>query len=176
MTGRKSIPIITRVQVDLMAIPRFKTILYATDLGKNMRPVFRHAISVAEQYQAKIIMLHVAQPLGATGKAALELYSPKKGKSLEHDAMKEILEKMQKRLEKFQRDELGEDSTLVGKVVAVVGEPAEKIWKFAASEDVDLIVVGSHTGGGFGSGFLGSTARKLINMSDRPVLVVPVKK
>jgi nucleotide-binding universal stress UspA family protein len=71
---------------------------------------------------------------------------------------------------------LDKDSKLVAKIVAVVGEPAEKIWKLAAAEDADLIVVGSHTGGGFGSGFLGSTARKLINISDRPALVVPVKK
>jgi hypothetical protein len=29
-------------------LPEIKTILYATDLGRYMRPVFRHAISLAQ--------------------------------------------------------------------------------------------------------------------------------
>jgi nucleotide-binding universal stress UspA family protein len=159
-----------------MSIPTFKTLLYATDLGKHMRPAFRHAIGLAQQYQAKIIMLHVAEPLGNTGRAVLELYMPNKVANFEQNEMKEILSKMKKRLEDFNLEELGKDSKLVSNVVVVSGHPAEEIQKYAASKDVDLIVVGTHTGDGFGSGFLGSTARKLINISDRPVLVVPVKK
>lgn len=159
-----------------MSIPTFKTILYATDLGKNMRPAFRHAISIAQQYQAKIIMLHVAEPIGSTGMAVLELYVPDMSDDFEQEELHGILKRMEQRLEAFYTEELGKDSDLVSEVAVVTGRPAEEIKKFAAAHDVDLIVMGTHTSSSFGGSLLGSTARKLVNSSDRPVLVVPVGK
>jgi len=158
-----------------MSIPKYKTLLYATDLGKHMRPVFRHAISLAQHYQANIIMMHVAEPLGSTGMAVLELYMPEKIDSIHKDDMKSILSELKRRLHAFCHEELGDDSELVTIVAAVSGHPAEEIAKFATTKDVDLIVVGTHTGDKFDAVFLGSTARKLIHLSDRPVLVVPVE-
>lgn len=159
-----------------MSIPTFKTILYATDQGKRMRPVLRHAISLAQHYQAKIIMLHVTEPIGNTGMAVLELYVPDMGEDFEQEELKGILAKMEERLEKFYADELGKHADLVSDVAVVTGRPAEEINKYAAEHDVDLIVMGTHTSDSFGASLLGSTARKLVNISDRPVLIVPVKK
>lgn len=159
-----------------MSIPNYKTLLYATDMGEHMRPVFRHAISLAQKYDAKIIMMHVAEPLGHTGMAALELYMPDKMADFHKDELKNILGTMKKRLEAFYMEELGEDAHLVSDVAVLSGQPAEEIAKYAAAKDVDMIVVGTHTSEGFGSLFLGSTARKLIHVCDRPVLVVPWKK
>jgi len=159
-----------------MSIPEYKTILYATDMGQHMRPAFLHAISLAQHYQAKIIMMHVAEPLGSTGMAVLELYMEDKIDSFHKDDMKRILADMKKRLKAFHRDELGDESELVAKVAVVSGHPAEEIARYAAANDADLIVVGTHTGEKFDSVFLGSTARRLIHISDRPVLVVPVTK
>jgi nucleotide-binding universal stress UspA family protein len=159
-----------------MSIPTFKTILYATDLGKKMRPAFRHAISIAQQYDAKIIMLHVAEPLGATGQAVLGLYAPERVEDFENKELRDILDQMEVRLEQFSADELGDKADLVSSVIAVTGSPAEEINKIADAREVDLIVMGSHTIDSFGSSLLGSTARKLIHISHRPVLVVPVKK
>lgn len=158
-----------------MSIPTFKTILYATDLGKKMRPAFRHAISIAQQYQAKIIMLHVAEPLGSTGQAVLDLYAPEKVEDFETIELREILDQMEVRLEEFSADELGDKADLVSSVIAVTGNPADEINKIADDREVDLIVMGSHTNDSFGSALLGSTARKLVHISHRPVLVVPVK-
>ena len=159
-----------------MSIPVYKTLLYATDMGQYMRPVFLHAISLAQQYQANIIMMHVAEPLGSTGMAVLELYMPGKVASMQREDMKDILGDMKKRLEEFYLEELGEDSELVANVAVVSGHPAEEIVKYAAAKNADLIVVGTHTGDKIDSVFLGSTARKLIHISDLPVLVVPVNK
>jgi nucleotide-binding universal stress UspA family protein len=159
-----------------MSIPTFKTILYATDLGKNMRPAFRHAISIAQHYQARIIMLHVAEPIGSTGMAVLELYVPDMSDDFEKEELRGILKRMEQRLEDFYTEELGADSGLVADVAVVTGRPAEKIIKYAAAHDVDLIVMGTHTSPSLSGSLLGSTARKLINISDRPVLVVPVGK
>jgi nucleotide-binding universal stress UspA family protein len=54
--------------------PKITTILYATDLGEQTRPVFRQALALAKLYNAKIIMLHVVEPVGETAKAVISAY------------------------------------------------------------------------------------------------------
>ncbi len=157
-----------------MSIPTYKSILYATDLGDHMRPVFLHAIGLATQYQAKIIMLHVVKPLGATGKALVEAYLPQQEADFEQKALKKILTSMKKRLEAFYQDELGqvgEIEELVSEIVVVTGDPAEEISMQATKRDADLIVIGTKT-----EISIGSTARRLSRMVDRPLLIVPVKR
>ena len=161
-----------------MKIPKYKTILYATDLGEHMRPVFRHAISIARQYDAKIIMINVVEPLGPTGEWMLRAYMPKSAESFTKNNLKKILKKMKKRVEEFYQEELSDQDKeigLVSDIYAVSGGCAEQINSHAESLDVDLIVMGTHTDDGFGHGLLGSTARKLTHISKRPVLVVPVE-
>jgi nucleotide-binding universal stress UspA family protein len=161
-----------------MSIPKYKTILYATDLGEHMRPVFRHAIGLARQYDAKIIMIHVVEPLGPTGEWMLRAYMPKSAGSFTKDKLEKILKKMKKRVEEFYQEELSDQDKKVGlvsNIYAVSGDCAEQINSHAESLDVDLIVMGTHTDDGFGHGLLGSTARKLTHISKRPVLVVPVQ-
>ncbi len=163
-----------------MSIPKFNTIVYATDLGDKMRPVFRHAIGLAQHYQAKIIMLHVVEPLSATGLAVLDTYLPKQAaKVSEEGGLKKVLKRMKKRLEQFCIDEVegyqkGKEASLVSDIVVVSGHSAEEINKVAEEYGADLIVVGTHTDSSFGHGLLGSTARKLTHTATRPLLVIPV--
>jgi len=160
-----------------MSIPKYRKIIYATDLGDNMRPVFRHALSLAKQYNAQVIMVHVMEPLGATGEAVLQAYLQKKVIKLREETMKKTIKKMQKRLEAFYLDELdalGEKPKLVSEVVVVTGQPVEEIQKLAKRKGADIVVIGTQTEGGFGHGLLGSNARKLVHVCDLPVLVVPV--
>jgi len=161
-----------------MSLPKYKTILYATDLGEHMRPVFRHAISLARQYDAKIIMIHVVEPLGPTGEWLIRAYVPKSTGSFTKGNLKEILKKMKKRVKEFYQDELSEQDIkngVVSNIYAVSGDCAEQVNSHAESLNVDLIVMGTHTDDSFGHGLLGSTARKLTHISKRPVLVVPVQ-
>ena len=44
-----------------MQIPPIKKILYATDLSENARYAFGYAVSLANQYDAKITILHVLE-------------------------------------------------------------------------------------------------------------------
>ena len=60
----------------MKSLPRISTILYATDLGKNTRPVFKQAIGHAIAHNAKIIMLHIVEPLSDTAKAVISAYMP----------------------------------------------------------------------------------------------------
>jgi len=158
-------------------LPEIKTILYATDLGRHMRPVFRQAISLAQQLNAEIIMLHVVEPLGSTGEAVLSAYLPsKKADELERDGMKKILQTMKGRLEKFCEDEMAacdKKNTMVKEILVTAGRPAERITQEAEKHHADMIVMGSWSEGFIGHGLLGSTARHVTQVSHLPVLVVP---
>lgn len=153
------------------------TILYATDLGKHMRPVFRRAIHLARVHQGHIIMLHVMEPLSGTGQAIVDAYmSSKKREEMQHDGMKKILERMRERITKFCEDELGEgpdSSPLVSDVVVHSGRASEEIPHQAEQKGVDVIVMGTCSHGLLGRGLLGSTAARVIQISRVPVMVVP---
>ena len=44
-------------------VPQIKKILYATDLTKNSAYAFYYAIDLAQRRDAKIVILHVVEPL-----------------------------------------------------------------------------------------------------------------
>lgn len=159
-------------------IPRYSTILYATDLSENAAHAFRHAISVARCHDARIRILHV---LPEVDSAVLNYVSIAMGEEKLADlevghksAVKEII---RQRLHDFARDELGEHPADVDRVIGVEvhhGSPVAEILKAADRHDVDLVVVGSHGKGRLKYAFLGSVAEKLLRKSQRPVLVVPL--
>jgi nucleotide-binding universal stress UspA family protein len=159
------------------ALPEIKTILYATDLGRHMRPVFRQAINLAQNMNAQIIMLHVVEPLGSTGEAVLSAYLPnKKADQLERDGMKKILKRMKGRLEDFCNEELelcDNKGSMVKEILVTTGRPADRIPQEAEKHQADMIVMGSWSQGFIGHGLLGSTARHVTQISHLPVLVVP---
>lgn len=158
--------------------PEIKTILYATDMGAHMRPVFRFALGIAKKYGARIIMLHAAEPLGSAMQIAMSVYMPEvKAQEVFHDGMSAALATMHQRLDKFCEDALAEnpaDREIVSGLKVVSGRPAETIVQQAVKAGAELIVVGTHTDPSLGAQLLGSTARKVMQLSKIPVLVVPV--
>ena len=155
--------------------PKIRTILYATDLGKHTRPVFRQAVALARQCQARIVMLHVVEPLGATGQAVLSLYLPKqKVDDIEKQSMKQLIEQMKARLTRLCQEEgeaCADGSALVKDLVVATGRASDMIPQQARLCGADLIIIGSCSYGH--GGLLGSTARRVTQESPIPVMVVP---
>lgn len=161
----------------MSTLPEFKTILYATDLGKHTRPVFRQAVSLAKHYGAKLVMLHVVAPIGATGQAVIDTYlSDQATQELEREGMRKILDQMQERLERFCAEEMDAvegESPPVSKLLVISGNAAECIVRAAEENHADLIVMGTCTHSIFGRSLLGSTSRQVTHHTRTPVLVVP---
>lgn len=159
-------------------LPQIKTILYTTALGSHTRPVFRFAVGLARQHNARIVLLHVVEPLNNSVRFLMESYlSPEKAQELHHEATRGVLEKFHKRLEAFCAEELGatlEQTEVISEIRVISGVPYEVILREADRCEADLIVMGAHTGGVRRVDFLGSTTRRLTLLSKRPVLVVPV--
>lgn len=58
------------------------------------------------------------------------------------------------------------------KVVTTAGKPADEICKYAASEEVDIVLVSPHGAGGVFGWTVGSVAAKVARRSPKPVLVI----
>jgi nucleotide-binding universal stress UspA family protein len=156
--------------------PNIKTILYATDLGDNTRPVFRHALALAKLYDAKIIMLHVVEPIGETAKAVISAYiSQELSEELLKDTMQSLVSKMKDRLRRFFEEECDDDKVCanVKEVVVVAGKPSEEILRITEEDKADLIVLGKSSRTVRGLRVMGSTARRVSRIAAVPVLVVP---
>ncbi|PIE56714.1 MAG: universal stress protein UspA [Desulfobulbus propionicus] len=162
----------------MVARPDIRTILYASDLGKQTRPVFRLAVSQARRYNAQLLLLHVVAPLGVTGQAIVDTYlSPSESKKVQRDGMERILEVIKERLDKFCKDEYEAyqlNRTPVTEIMVVSGSlPSHEILRVADEHDADMIVMGKSTHGFFGGTLMGTTARRVTRHSNIPVLLVP---
>ena len=156
--------------------PTVKTILYATDLGENTRPVFRHALAIAKQYDAKIIMLHVVEPVGETAKAVISAYiSQELSEELLNQSMQALVVKMKDRLRRFYEEECDDEKVCanVKEVVVVAGKPSEESLRIAEEDKADMIVLGKSARTVRGIRVMGSTSRRVSRIAAVPVLVVP---
>jgi len=165
--------------------PAYRRILYATDLSENARAAFKHAVSFAKAYQAKIYLVHVVPTLETHQRELIMASSGfgvkepdvirDEGKMKEITA--EIVEKIRVRLRRFAEEELGGDSSLdcLGGIEVLEGvSPTEEILSASERLDADLLVFGSHSKGVLKQTFLGSVAEKVLERTARPFLVVPL--
>jgi nucleotide-binding universal stress UspA family protein len=159
----------------MVPAPNIKTILYASDLGENTRPVFRLAVSQARRYNARLLMLHVVEPLGTTGTAIIANYLSGE----EADRINRAGPQDKKRLDAFCRDELaayGLDRTPVTEIMVATGVPCQEILKVAAKFQADMIIMGKSTTTFLGNVVMGTTARRVSRLTDIPLLLVPNRK
>jgi nucleotide-binding universal stress UspA family protein len=161
----------------MSALPEFKSILYATDLGKNTRPVFKSALSLATKYKAGIIMLHVVEPMSSAMQAVVDTYLPEgEAEKVYKDGMKSVLSEMKKRLQDFSKEELDtpdQAAGLVKEILVVSGRVSEEILKAAKKYDADIILMGKSSRSVLGSEVAGSSTRRVTRHSNIPVLIVP---
>jgi nucleotide-binding universal stress UspA family protein len=158
----------------MKSTPKISTILYATDLSKNTRPVFKQAIAQAKMHNATIIMMHVVEPIGETARAVISAYMP--DMKFENDEMKNIINHMKERLKKFYEEECEKhekDFIPVKNIFVTSGMPSEEILTAAEKFKVDMIVMGQSTRKVLGSKVMGSSTRRVARLSTVPVLIVP---
>ncbi len=160
-----------------MTIPTIKTILYATALKPSSKRVFKYALSLARQYNAHVVMLHVIEPVGEMGDALIKKYIPEEMFSQVHDeGIKSIIDMMQKRVTLFVTEEIESLNEIFEQVIepiVVEGRYVESILDQAEQRKADLIVMGTETRQGLGKRFI---TRHVIKNAKVPVIVVPTGK
>lgn len=160
----------------MMALPEINTILYATSLGKHTRPVFRQAVNQASLNNAKIIMLHVVEPMGEMGHALIQNYvSEDLIKKMHDEGIEAIHTNMQERVEKFCEEELkslDQPTVLDIEHKVAEGNQTDSILKAAIAVNADMIILGSENRFGHHS----NTSQQVIRNAKVPVMVVPTGK
>jgi len=144
---------------------QLKTILFPTDFSQGARAAMDHAISLAQDYESKLILLYVIQDISIA-----EWYIPS---SL---SVTDLIEDMQKSAWK-EMDKWGEEvSDKVKSVEKMVvrGVPFVEIIKTAKGKNADLIVIGTHGRTGIDHMLFGSTAEKVVRKAACPVLTVRI--
>jgi nucleotide-binding universal stress UspA family protein len=147
-----------------------KTILWPTDLSRNSLKATRHVVSLADKYQARVIMLYV-------GTDPLRMF-PAWGSYPNKEQLEHFREWELNQAKKEMGTVCGQDMKACPRleVKLVHGDPAEEILKLADGEKADMIVITTH-GRGYGeldakTPEFGSTVAKVIRGAKVPIHLV----
>lgn len=162
-----------------------RKILFATDLSESSIHAFAYAVSLATQYKAGITILHVLsddhekEGIITTVLNADQWKEIKKrhyedarkqliGKKRENVEMKDVLHAFAENI----RNEAESQDFVTDEILVESGVPEEEIIAVAKERNCDIIVMGSHGHKGIMDALVGSTARRVVRNSKKPVLVV----
>jgi nucleotide-binding universal stress UspA family protein len=169
---------------------RIRRILYATDLSEGARNALAYAVSLADQYAAQLVILHVEESsdtfvdqhvVGYIGAEEWEAIKQRNinetrdiliGKRREETAVREVLDRFCANL----RPGTDDHTAAMDETVVVEGNPVQEILRVAEEKECDLIVMGSHGRGALLDTMMGSTASRVVRRSPVPVLVVRLPK
>jgi nucleotide-binding universal stress UspA family protein len=140
-----------------------KKILFPLDLTESSSKILDYVLSVSEKYNSLVYLLHVVQDLNRWGK----LYVP-------HPSMdklqKEANEAAKKAMDTICENQLQSCPNFQKRIVS--GDAAEEILKVIDSEDIDLLIMGTHGRKGLEHVIFGSVAEKVVKRSPVPVLSI----
>jgi universal stress protein A len=144
-------------------IVSIRRILFPTDFSGPAKGAQKYATTLAEKFGAELHALHVVPEMILPATDSYTVWTlPEGGMKAQVDAAAQQLEA-----------EMGPSSTAIRSVT--VGFPVEEIMKYAADQEIDLIVVGTHGHTGLSHLLMGSVAEKLVRLATCPVLTVHPK-
>jgi len=154
-------------------IPQIKKILYATDLSGNSSYAFLFATDMARSHDAKIVILHVIEPIPSYAEVYTGITV-----EMERKQREETVEELKKHLQGFCKKaeaQIGPPCVeLVSKILVPRGHPPEEILNAADEECCDAIVLGTHGKGFLAHTFLGSVSEAVLHRTRKPVFIIPL--
>jgi len=136
-----------------------KKVLVGVDGSKESEIPADRAAEIARALGAELTVACVVAPLSS---GAFESQEVVRRETIERLEAKDLLRELSSRY-------LGEGAQV--ETVMPSGRPAETLADLARSSDVDLVVVGHRERGGLLGILPGGTARRLLQLSAKPVLV-----
>lgn len=145
-----------------------KTLLTAVDLSPITPKVLDGAAALASSLGARLILLHVVEPVAAyvpVGAAMDVITAPVPVEPPDMDALKARLEELAAPLRA---------KGVTVETVASVSLPVDEILDQAKKTGSDMLVLGSHGHGALYHLFGGSVVTSVLQKADLPVTVIPV--
>lgn len=150
----------------------FHTILCPLDFSESSYKALQNAAEMATQFGAELLLVHVLAPTPviATPSSLVPAVMPIETAETTPSAIQEQELAAEQRLNAAAK----RIPALHSRIKVGMGNAAEEIVRLAKTESVDLIVISTHGVTGWRHLVFGSVAEKVIRLSDRPVLVIPV--
>jgi nucleotide-binding universal stress UspA family protein len=141
----------------------FRNILFPVDLSESPSKIVPFVQAVSEKFKSKIHLLFVARVFDYfTG-----IYVPAPSiTALE----KEIIDGAEKRLDEFLEQYFSDCPDTISSVVP--GDASDKIINYITSNEIDLIIMGTHGRKGLDKVIFGSVAERVVKTAPVPVMVV----
>jgi nucleotide-binding universal stress UspA family protein len=137
------------------------TILVAVDFSKESILAARFAVSLAQEYKARLYVLHVMEAPNPSIRAYVETFDEFRHQ-MQDSAMEDLIQLIPKAAkENIQVEEILE-----------IGHPHQVIVEKAEELDVDTLVVGTHGRTGLSHVLVGSVAERVVRHAPCPVFVV----
>ncbi|WP_231188713.1 universal stress protein [Haladaptatus sp. DYF46] len=143
----------------------YDRILLPVDGSEGAKTAIEQAITHAQTYDAELHVLHVID------QSAVELTTPSI-EGISTDVVYEQLNEQGQALVNEVTEETNEAGVTTTTEIVEYGSPYEEIQSYAAEQDIDLIVIGTHGRSGLDRQLLGSVAEKVIRTAEVPVLAV----
>lgn len=161
-------------------IPEIKTILYATDLSENSQYAFGYAVSLANRYDAKIVVLHVIEDIShQMNLQVADMLGAEKWQELQRTRKMEVVEIMVHKIDAFCKETAAADQSCPFTVTDIKvrnGHPVEEIIAESIASDYDVVIMGTHGHGILAGAMMGSTAMRVVRRSHVPVMVIRLPK
>ncbi len=138
-------------------MPKIQTILLPMDFSESSESALRVAFSLARDYHARLIILHVASP-------GLAMPYSEFQKTLEQSSG--YRRELEEKLRQCQKPECNAEFRVEE------GDAADQIIRVAQQAHCDLIVMGTHGRTGLPRLLLGSVAEKVLRTAPCPVLML----
>jgi nucleotide-binding universal stress UspA family protein len=135
----------------------FKTILFATDFSPASNVAFNVAAALARDYRARMIALHVVEPVRMGFSEFAAYVGPDEDKGLAMETLQAIK---------------APSPTVTIEHRLLEGDPASVIVETAAETGADLIVMGTMGRTGLSRLVMGSVAEEVLRRSPCPVLTI----
>lgn len=164
----------------ITAFPKINKILFATDLSPNSDLAYRYAVMLADLSGAAITVLHVLADLPPNAELLLTaILGYGSRDELKKKSKQELIESIKAYLRDYCSgviDQIPACPVMVDSVIVEEGQPVDTILHHIGQSKCDLVVMGSRGHGFIQEALIGSTSRKVVKRSPKPVLVVPPVK
>jgi nucleotide-binding universal stress UspA family protein len=160
-----------------MAIAKaeIKHILFATDHSQDARHAFAYAAKFAQQFDAKLTLLHVVQELSDL--LIFDAGIERSGAAEKRLSLtKTYIQNAREKFLELAKAEYGGVDVDIDDIVVEKGNPVKMILKVAEEKGCDLIVMGKRGRGTLPDAMMGDTVAGVLRRSKVPVLVLRQSK
>jgi universal stress protein A len=147
---------------------RMRVILHPSDFSAASRPAFAHALQVAKERGAELVVAHVLPtviPMAGDGYISPRAYDDMMAASRAH---------AQRQLDRLVG--AAKKARVRARAFLLEGVAWEQLVRLARARKAALIVMGTHGRTGLSRLFLGSVAERVIGSAPCPVLTVRAKR